>query len=381
MNTDPAHSGTPRPVDRPTDIDTDTATDTPEPTSEPGPPSWPAVSVVIPVLNEERHLEHAVGRVLAQEYPGEVEVVLGVGASRDRTREVADRLAAADARVTVVDNPSGRTPDALNAGIAASRNPIVVRVDGHAELSEGYIETAVAELQRVGADNVGGVMNAQGRTTFEKAVACAMRSKIGVGNARFHVGGGAGPADTVYLGVFRRDTLTKVGGYDPHFARAQDWELNHRIRAAGGLVWFTPALSVTYRPRGTFRALADQYLNYGRWRRVVSSRHEGTINLRYLAPPTMVLGTTAATLVGLRWRPALIVPAGYLTGIMAGALDAGRGESLRVKALLPAVLATMHWSWGIGFLTSPKELRAGSARRARAAAREPSDRAARLDPR
>ncbi len=320
--------------------------------------SWPAVSVIMPVLNEERHLRAAVTRVLAQEYPGGMEVVLAVGPSRDRTREVADGLAAGDARVRVVDNPSGRTPDGLNAGIAASANPVVVRVDGHAELSEGYIATAVSELLRVGADNVGGIMDAQGTTVFEKAVACAMRSKIGVGNARFHVGGGAGAADTVYLGVFRRETLERAGGYDPHFARAQDWELNHRIREAGGLVWFTPDLSVTYRPRGSFRALAQQYLNYGRWRRVVAARHEGTINLRYLAPPLMVAGTTAAALAGLAWRPAWLVPAAYLGGIVAGGIAAGAGEEPGVRALIPPVLATMHWSWGIGFLTSPRRLRA-----------------------
>lgn len=327
------------------------------------PTSWPGVSVVIPVLNEERHLSEAVARVLGQEYPGELEVILAVGPSKDATRSVADRLVAADARVRVVDNPSGRTPDALNAGIAHSSHPVVVRVDGHAELSAGYIRTAVRELIAVGADNVGGVMDAQGRTTFEKAVAAAMRSKIGVGNARFHVGGGAGPADTVYLGVFRRATLEASGGYDPHFARAQDWELNHRIREAGGLVWFTPALSVTYRPRGTFRALAEQYLNYGRWRRVVAARHEGTINLRYLAPPAMVVGTGAATVCGFMWRPAWLVPAGYAAGVTLGALDAGKGESLQVKGLLPAVLATMHWSWGLGFLTSPARLRTAQGER------------------
>ena len=196
--------------------------------------AWPSVSVVMPVLQEERHLAAAVGRVLAQDYPGDLDVVLAVGPSKDRTQEVADSLAAADPRVLVVPNPSGRTPDALNAGIAASHAQVVVRVDGHAELSDGYIRTAVAELERVGADNVGGIMDAQGVTDFEKAVACAMRSKIGVGNARFHVGGGAGEADTVYLGVFRRQTLVDVGGYDSHFARAQDWEMNHRIRARGG---------------------------------------------------------------------------------------------------------------------------------------------------
>lgn len=321
------------------------------------PAQWPAVSVIMPVLNEERHLRAAVDRVLAQEYPGTMEVVLAIGPSRDRTRAVADALAAADERVKVVDNPSGRTPDGLNAGIAASVNPVVVRVDGHAELSEGYIRLAVEELQRVGADNVGGIMNAQGTTVFEKAVAAAMRSKIGVGNARFHVGGGAGEADTVYLGVFRRETLEKAGGYDAHFARAQDWELNHRIREAGGKVWFTPELSVTYRPRGSFKALSDQYLNYGRWRRVVAARHEGTINMRYLAPPAMVAGTTAATLLGFVWRPAWLVPAGYLAGVVVGGLASSRGEEPAVKALMPAVLSTMHWSWGIGFLTSPKALR------------------------
>ncbi|WP_226913319.1 glycosyltransferase family 2 protein [Gephyromycinifex aptenodytis] len=329
-------------------------------TSEVGQAPWPSVSVVMPVLNEERHLPQAVRHVLAQEYPGELEVVLAVGPGRDRTREVAAELAGADTRVRVVDNPSGRTPDALNRGIAAARHEIVVRVDGHAELNPGYIRTAVTELQRTGADNVGGIMDAQGITDLEKAVAAAMRSPLGVGNARFHVGGGAGEVDTVYLGVFRRSTLNAVGGYDSHFARAQDWELNHRIRSRGGRVWFTPALRVTYRPRGSLRALAQQYLNYGRWRRVVAARHEGTINLRYLAPPTMVLGTSAATLLGLagrRTRFALVVPAGYAAAVSVGGLMIGKGESLRTRALLPVVLATMHWAWGIGFLTSPRRLR------------------------
>ncbi len=320
----------------------------------------PAVSVVMPVLEEERHLRAAVGRVLAQEYPGEMEVVLAVGPSKDRTQEVADRLAAEDPRVRIVTNPSGRTPDALNAGIGAARHEIIARVDGHAELCDGYLATAVTELLRVGAANVGGIMDAQGSSPQERAVAAAMKSRIGVGNARFHVGGQAGEAETVYLGVFRRDALEAAGGYDSHFARAQDWELNHRIRSAGGLVWFVPDLTVTYRPRGTFKALARQYFNYGRWRRVVAARHEGTINLRYLAPPAMVVGTCAATVLGLatrRTRFALLVPAVYAAAVTAGGLAISRGENLETRLRTPAVLATMHWCWGIGFLTSPKKLR------------------------
>ncbi|MEO8555940.1 MAG: glycosyltransferase family 2 protein, partial [Actinomycetota bacterium] len=260
----------------------------------PSEPPWPSVSVIIPVLNEERHLEQAVRMILDQDYPGALEVVLALGPSQDRTDEVAQGLTVADPRVRTVLSPTGKTPNALNAAIGAARHEIVARVDGHAEIPADYLRVAISELVRADADNVGGVMDARGVTTFERAVAAAMRSKLGVGNARFHVGGEPGEAETVYLGVFRRSALQRVGGYDEHFARAQDWELNHRIRTTGGRVWFVPELKVTYRPRSTVRALARQYFLYGRWRRVVAHHHEGTISARYLAPPTMVLGTSLA---------------------------------------------------------------------------------------
>lgn len=318
--------------------------------------SFPPVSVIMPLLNEERHLADAVDMVLAQDYRGELEVVLALGPSRDRTDEVAARVAAADPRVRLVRNPSGRTPDGLNAAIAAVTGEVVVRVDGHAEIPTDYVSTAVAELVRVGADNVGGVMDARGTTEFERAVAAAMRSPLGVGASRFHTGGSAGESDTVYLGVFRREALERVGGYDPHFARAQDWEMNHRIRQTGGTVWFTPDLRVTYRPRGSFRTLARQYFHYGRWRRVVAAHHEGTINARYLAPPTMVVLTAAGLVAGFVWAPAWVVPAGYVAGVTVGGLAISGGEPVRTRALTPAVLATMHWAWGVGFLTSPRRL-------------------------
>jgi succinoglycan biosynthesis protein ExoA len=282
--------------------------------------------------------------------------VLALGPSSDGTDEVASTLARQDPRITCVRNPSGRTPDALNAAIAASRYDIIARIDGHALIPPGYLSVAVEVLQRTGADNVGGIMNAQGITVFEKAVATAMRSRLGVGNARFHTGGHEGPADTVYLGVFRRSALDRVGGYDPHFARAQDWELNHRIRATGGLVWFTPDLKVSYRPRASVRALALQYFHYGRWRRVVASTH-GTISARYLAPPVLVSGLGVAFLLAPRWPWALLAPAGYLLSIAVGGIVIGVGLPWRSRALVPVALAAMHLSWGVGFLTSPPRLK------------------------
>ncbi|WP_200941812.1 glycosyltransferase family 2 protein [Angustibacter sp. Root456] len=315
-----------------------------------------AVSVVMPVLNEERHLGEAVAAVLHQRYPGELEVVLALGPSTDRTDEIARALAAADERVRLVDNPSGRTPLGLNAAIEAARHRVVVRVDGHGLLHPDYVATAVRLLRETGAANVGGVMAAEGTTTFERAVAAAMTSLFGVGSAAFHVGGPAGPADTVYLGVFRRSWLERVGGYDPRFTRAQDWEMNHRIRRLGGLVWFSPELQVTYRPRASVRALARQYRDYGRWRRVVARTHEGTINVRYLAPPSAVLGIAAGLLGAVITPWTLVLPAGYVAVVAVGTVAAGRGLPWPARVRLPVVLATMHLSWGWGFLTSPASL-------------------------
>jgi glycosyltransferase involved in cell wall biosynthesis len=304
----------------------------------------------------------AVGRLLDQSYDGPLEVVLALGPSHDDTYEVARRLADVDSRVVLVDNPSGRTPAGLNLAIAASQFSYVVRCDGHAEVPTDYVAVAVETLQRTGADNVGGIMAAEGVTPFEMAVARAMTTPLGVGGASFHVGGQEGPAPTVYLGAFTRSALDRVGGYDESMVRAQDWEMNLRIRESGGLIWFTPKMRVTYRPRGSIRALANQYFDYGRWRREVVRRHPSTVSARYLAAPVAVTGVVAGTIAGLiaacggpAWLSlGWLAPVGYLLLIGAGSLVVGRGLPLSSWWRLPIVLATMHGSWGLGFITGSK---------------------------
>ncbi len=325
-----------------------------------------AVSVIMPVLNEAEYLTEAVHAVLNQTWSGQLEVVLALGPSTDDTNQVASELRAADDRVVLVDNPTGRTPDGLNAALAAVRYDVIVRVDGHAMLPPDYIQIAVETLQRTGADNVGGVMAARGRTPYERAVACAMTSRIGVGNASFHTGGAEGEVETVYLGVFRRSALDRVGGYDSEFDRAQDWEMNYRIRSTGGLVWFTPRLEVEYRPRSSARRLARQYFDYGRWRREVMREHPETVSARYLAAPIAVTGLvvgTAAFVVGstvpaVRFlQVGALAPIGYAALVALGGIAASKGETWPVRARVPAVLATMHVSWGVGFLSSRGGLR------------------------
>jgi glycosyltransferase involved in cell wall biosynthesis len=312
----------------------------------------------MPVLNEQEHLTEAVDAILASSYDGPLQVVLALGPSQDDTDAIAHAIAQEDPRVVMVPNPTGRTAAALNAAIAAAEHDIIIRVDGHAVIPRDYVAVAVRTLEETGADNVGGIMGAEGVTDFERAVAAAMTSWFGVGGAAFHIGGGAGPALTVYLGCFRRSALERVGGFDESMVRAQDWELNHRIRATGGLIWFTPDLRVSYRPRGSLRRLTKQYHEYGRWRREVARRHPETVSLRYLAPPLALIAVTGGTVLGIAGvvtgtRGLLLgfaLPAGYLAADLVASARASRGLPWSSTRWLPAVFATMHGAWGAGFL-------------------------------
>jgi glycosyltransferase involved in cell wall biosynthesis len=315
----------------------------------------PPVSVILTVLNEARDLVASISAILRQDYPPGFEVILALGPSRDDTNRIASELAAKDARIILVDNPTGRTANGLNAAISKSRYPIISRIDGHAEVSNTYLRDAVEILLKTQAVNVGGIMAAEGKTNFEKAVATAMRSPLGVGAARFHTGGSAGPSDTVYLGTFLKSALVAAGGYDERFTRAQDWELNFRLRAAGGTVWFDPSLLVTYRPRPNLRALAKQYFEYGTWRRVVTRSHKGSVNYRYLAPPVAVVLNLISLVLGATLNSIFLLPIlCYLLLILLGSLQIGK--SALEKLFLPPILITMHMVWGAGFLTSPKRL-------------------------
>ena len=315
----------------------------------------PPVSVILTVANEAAHLESAINAILNSLYQGEIEVAIAVGPSNDGTFEIAENLSASDNRIKVIKNPSGRTPDGLNAAIGATKHEIIVRVDGHSEISKDYIDKAVKILQETGAVNVGGIMAAEGITPFQRAVAKAMRSPIGVGPARFHTGGSAGSTDTVYLGVFKRSALDAIGGYDKRFTRAQDWELNYRLRSNGGLIWFDPSLQVTYRPRKNPRALASQYFQYGRWRSAVLRHHKKAANARYLAPPLNLIAQLISMTLGVFVKPIFfLLPMIYLSTILIASLILGKGWNEKIR--LPIVLIIMHFCWGFGFITSPRTL-------------------------
>ena len=315
----------------------------------------PSVTVILPILNEEADLQNCISAILKQDYAGEIEIILALGPSKDNTNQIARNLAAADKRIKLVNNPTGQTAKGLNLAIAESSFEIICRIDGHSEISNSYLKTAVSIMQEKGAVNVGGLMHADGQSGLQRTIAQAMRSKLGVGASKFHTGGKAGPSDTVYLGTFKKSAILAAGGFDERYIRAQDWELNHRMREQGGLIWFDPRLVVTYRPRKSLSKLAKQYFQYGRWRRVISRQHPKTTNFRYLAPPVALVINLLSVVFGVLVAEIFFLPVLiYMTVLIIGGLIIGR--NIVDKLLMPIVFATMHLSWGAGFITSPKKL-------------------------
>jgi succinoglycan biosynthesis protein ExoA len=295
------------------------------------------ISFVMAVRNEEQNLSKALQSIESQDLRVNWEIIIAVGPSNDRTWEIASAFSRANKNVTVTENPSGQTSAGLNIAVAASQFPIVIRVDGHSVLPSGYASLAQQVLIETGAANVGGVMRATGDGVVQSAIAFAYNSRIGLGGGSYHVGGKAGPSESVYLGCFAKEWLERVGGFDDKWIRGQDWELNLRIRQAGGIIWFDPRLQVEYRPRKKISDLGVQFFKTGKWRGALSRKSPGEISLRYLAPPLLVVGL----LFGL---PLLL----YFL-FLAFTAAAASSLTWRSRLTLVPVLATMHLTWGVGF--------------------------------
>ena len=310
----------------------------------------PAVSVVMPVLNEAKHLAAAVEAILSQQYTGDIELILALGPSSDGTNEVAAKLAKADKRIRLLDNPRGLTTVGMNLGVKAAKHNVIVRIDAHSEPTAGYLQRGVEILFEQGAAEVGGIMDAQGRSAFQRAVAFAYKSRFGIGGGAYHLGGEAGEAESAYLGIFQRQAFEAVGGYDESIVRGEDWDLAQRIKAAGGKVWFSPELRVIYWPRGRVSKLVRQFYSTGVWRGDLTRRDPARASRRYFVPPLVVVSILfGLVLLGLGLNVGVIPATGYLMGVALVAASA-KGLSLKSRVALIVALVVMHMSWGWGFL-------------------------------
>lgn len=311
----------------------------------------PAVSVLVPVLDEAPYLDRALDRMLAQTVPGGVEILCVDGGSTDGSRDILERRAGADPRVRVLDNPAGRTPQALNIALRAARGAYVARMDAHTWYPDDYLERGVNRLQRGDVAWVSGPQVAEGEGPWSRRIARALQTPMGIGGAKFRTAGEETEVDSGFTGVWRRETVVAQDGWDEGWPINQDGELAARIRADGGRIVCVPEMAASYVPRDSLRKLARQYWRYGQYRVKTSVRHPTSMRRSHVLAPGLVLTLAAAVAPGPQRRPARVGVAAWAAAAgVTAARESARGASPADAASLPLVLATMHLSWGAGFL-------------------------------
>ena len=314
--------------------------------------SQPSVSIIIPARGETTHLPRALESVLVQHYGGAIEVIVADGSE---TPKMAEIVRARFPEVRIVPNPGREIPAGLNCALRAARHELILRCDARCQLPPDYAARAVATLLRTGAAAAGGRQLPIGDSPFTRAVARAMTMPLGAGDARYRLDGPEGPADTVWPGAYRREALLAAGGFDESLWRNEDYAMHWRLRQLGHAIWFDPRLGACYRPRENFPALARQYFANGWWKLKMLRRHPRSLRARQLAAPALLLALAASAALaafGLNTAAAL-TPAAYLVTLLCAPIFSRRPRlDPRAAVLLPAVLATIHLAWAVGFWCS-----------------------------
>ncbi|MFH1717003.1 MAG: glycosyltransferase family 2 protein [Planctomycetota bacterium] len=316
----------------------------------------PLVSIIMPVRDEAGFIERVIGSILDNDYPAEkMEILVVDGMSNDGTRETVRKLSMADSRVKLLDNPMRIVPAAMNIGLKASRGDLFIRIDGHAEVPADFISQSVRCLhEHPEAWVAGGHIETAAENYTGRVIAAAMRSPVGVGNARFRLGDYEGWVDTLAFGTHHKWIVDRIGYFDEELVRNQDDEFNLRIILAGGKIWMSKSIRSTYYSRGSLRKLWQQYFQYGFWRIRTLQKHKRPASLRQLVPLSFISSLLLLGLAGFLWRPfwsILVLEAVlYALGLVIGALDVGRRSGWRYAPVAPLVFAILHFAYGLGSL-------------------------------
>jgi len=317
------------------------------------------VTVVMPVRNEAHHIAGAVRSIArAGRSLDALEIIVVDGMSTDGTREVVERLQEEVPNLRLIDNPERTVPFAMNRGIRAAAHDVVVRLDGHAEVSEDFLEECLAALEEhPECACVGGPIENVDLGPVSEAISLAMGSPFGVGNARFRTGGEQGYVDTVAFGAYRKPDLVRVGLFDEELTRNQDDELNYRLVKAGRLIWFTDRIRSRYYVRGTYGKLWRQYFQYGYWKVYVNRKHGTVTNLRQLAPPAFMTWLALTLAASPFWPPARWALLATLGAYAAGAVVAALARTRSPAAVLRTVAAfgVLHAAYGLGYLAGLRD--------------------------
>lgn len=327
------------------------------------------VSVIVPILNEEKYIARCIDSILLQDYPkDDLEIIFSDGMSTDKTREIIIKYAERYPFIRLVDNPHITVPYAMNEGILAAKGEIIIRLDGHVEYPTNYFSSLVKYLRELKADNVGGLCNTLPCNSSNKAIAIAkaLSCPFGMGNSYFRIGcNQVKEVDTVPFGCFPRSLFDRIGLYDEELTRNQDDELNGRIIKNGGKIYLIPDIICRYYSRDKISKIARMFYQYGLFKPLVNKKLGSPATVRQFFPllfvSGLVIGLCLCLLFSIWIVPYVSVLVLYIFLAMYFSIKSLLKEQKYIAmAIMPMVFITMHCSYGIGYLIGIGKILAGS---------------------
>ena len=320
------------------------------------------VSIIVACRNEKHDIRQLLDSILSQDLTEPWEAIIADGMSDDGTHEILEDYSARYSQLRIVDNPRRIVSTGLNAAIRMARGDVIIRMDGHTQYARDYCRTCLEVMERTGADNVGGPARTEALGLLGRAVAAAYHSRFSTGGAKFHDVAHRGWVDTVPYGCWRKSVLERIGLFDETLVRNQDDELNFRLHRAGGKIWQDPAIVSWYTPRSDLSKLFHQYFQYGFWKVAVIRKHRLPASWRHLVPllwlllNSMLLASMAIaraahvpqvfTPIALLWLTEMLL---YFAACLTAAICAAGKREWTLLPYLPAIFATYHVSYGLGF--------------------------------
>ncbi len=317
------------------------------------------ISVVIPCLNEEKHIETCVRSILENGYPKELlEIIVIDGVSSDNTLPILQKMQSEFDQIEVMVNEKKITPVSLNMGLKHATSPYVLIASAHSSFDANYIQVLKDALKNTkDAIGVGGPMKTLVKN--ETATSCAIQEilqhRFGVGNSTFRTGSAEKVAvDTVPFGLYKTQTLIDLGGYNEKLVRNHDMELSKRLGEKGGRIYLIPETSCNYFARETYTELASNNYKNGKWNllTVFITRRFSSLSLRHFIPMLFILSLVVPLCLSLLFFPFIYVAfvslLMYLLGIMYFSLTI---KSNKTKfCYLFIGFMSLHFSYGIGSL-------------------------------
>jgi len=318
----------------------------------------PLVSVIIPCRNEHGFIENCLASIVKQDYPKDkLEVLVLDGMSDDGTRELVQAHANCHPFIKLLDNPRRITPCALNLGIKSSTGQIIMVAGAHATYEKDYISKCASHLSSETVDGVGGLckVRPQEDRLVANSIACVLSSSFGAGNAYYRIGSKKKRyVDTLFGACYKKEVFDTVGLFDEDMVRTQDSEFNARLTANGGRILLVPELTLYYYARDSLLKLWKTNFQYGYFKALASKKIGRILALRQLVPPLFVGSLIISLMLSLLYKPFLwlfvVVLGSYITTNLLFSLKFAIKKSAPYFFVLPLVFATIHVSWGLGFL-------------------------------